>query len=104
MTQVHSSDVLNANKKASAGEQARLKETEAFDLVTLELNDKELTVRRERHMFCDPFGSRVPKHVPGLEATLFGHKEKEQDSVLSVSEAARCPQQGRGRSTAVHSR
>ena len=36
------------------------------------------------------FDPRVLKHVPGLEATLFGHseKEKEQNPVLSVSEAA----------------
>jgi len=54
-TQVHSSDVL-----ASAGEQAKLKETEA-----LELNGKGLTVGRERHRFYDPlFDPRVPKHVP----------------------------------------
>jgi len=107
MTHVHSSDILNANQKASTGEQVKLGETEALDLVTLESNDKELTVGRERHKFCDPlFDPRVLKHIPELEVTLFGHdeKEKEQDSVSSVSEAAQCPQQGRGRSTAVHSR
>jgi hypothetical protein len=36
------------------------------------------------------FDPRVLKHVPGSEATLFGHseKEKERNPVMSVSEAA----------------
>jgi len=80
-----------ANQKASIAEQAKLKEIEALDLITLEFNGKEVTVGKERHRFCDPlFDPRVLKHVPGLEATLFGHSEKEKDQnpVLSVSEAA----------------
>ena len=80
-----------ANQKASAAEQAKLREIEAMDLITLEFNGKEVTVGKERHRFCDPlFDPRVLKHVPGLEATLYGHSEKEkgQNPVLSVSEAA----------------
>ena len=80
-----------ANQKASVAEQAKLKEIEALDLLTLEFNGKEVTVGKERHRFCDPlFDPRVLKHVPGLEATSFGHSEKEKDEnpVLSVSEAA----------------
>jgi len=80
-----------ANQKASAAEQAKLKEIEALDLITLEFSGKEVTVGKERHRFCDPlFDPRVLKHVPGLEATLFGHseKEKEKNPVLSVSETA----------------
>ena len=80
-----------ANQKASAAEQAKFKEIEALDLITLEFNGKEVTVGKERHRFCDPlFDPRVLKHVPGLEAILFGHSEKEKDlhPVLSVSEAA----------------
>ena len=80
-----------ANQKASVAEQVKLKEIEALDLITLEFNGKEVTVGKERHRFCDPlFDPRVLKHVPGLEATLFGHSEKEKDQnpVLSVSEAA----------------
>ena len=45
-------------------------------------------VGSERDKLCDPlFDSRVPKNVPGLEATLFGRteKEKEHNPVLSVS-------------------
>ena len=80
-----------ASQKASAAEQAKLKEIEALDLITVEFNGEEVTVGKERHRFCDPlFDPRVLKHVPGLEATLFGRseKEKEQNPVLSVSEAA----------------
>lgn len=80
-----------ANQKASAAEQAKFKEIEALDLITVEFNGKELTIGKERHRFCDPlFDPRVLKHVPGLEATLFGHSEKEKElhPVLSVSEAA----------------
>ena len=80
-----------ANQKASAAEQAKFRELEALDLLTLEFNGKEVTVGKERHRFCDPlFDPRVLKHVPGLEPTLFGHSEKEKDlhPVLSVSEAA----------------
>lgn len=80
-----------ANQKASAAEQAKLKEIEALDLITLEFHGKEVTVGKERHRFCDPlFDPRVLKHVPGFETTSFGHSEKEKDQhpVLSVSEAA----------------
>ena len=80
-----------ASQKASAAEQAKLREIEALDLISVEFNGKEVTVGKERHRFCDPlFDPRVLKHVPGLEATLFGHgeKEKERNPVLSVSEAA----------------
>ena len=80
-----------ANQEASAAEQAKLKEIEALDLIIIEFNSKEVAVGKERHRFCDPlFDPRVLKHVTGLEATSFGHseKEKEQNPVLSVSEAA----------------
>jgi len=80
-----------ASQKASVAEQAKLKEIEALDLITLDFKGKEVTVGKERHRFCDPlFDPRVLKHVPGLETTMFGHSEKEKDQhpVLSVSEAA----------------
>jgi len=62
---VRPSDVLNTNKKAHTGEKAKLRETEALDLVTLELNDEKLTVGRERHRFCDPLSDPgVSRYVP----------------------------------------
>ena len=43
-----------ATAKASAAEQARAKEIEALDLVTVEFRGKEVTLGKERHRFCDP--------------------------------------------------
>jgi actin-related protein 9 len=40
--------------KASAAEQARAKEIEALDLVTVEFRGKEVTLGKERHRFCEP--------------------------------------------------
>jgi actin-related protein 9 len=44
--------------KASAAEQARAKEIEALDLVTVEFRGKEVTLGKERHRFCDPLFDR----------------------------------------------
>jgi actin-related protein 9 len=43
-----------ATAKASAAEQARAKEIEALDLVTVEFRGKEVTLGKERHRFCEP--------------------------------------------------
>jgi actin-related protein 9 len=43
-----------ATAKASAAEQARAKEIEALDLVTIEFRGKEVTLGKERHRFCEP--------------------------------------------------
>ncbi|KAI9440526.1 actin-like ATPase domain-containing protein [Lactarius indigo] len=43
-----------ATAKASAAEQARAKEIEALDLVTVEFRGKEITLGKERHRFCEP--------------------------------------------------
>jgi len=73
-----------ASQKASAAEQAKLKEIEALDLITTEFRGKELTVGKERHRFCDPlFDPRVLRHVPGLQS--LGTDEK---PLLSISEIA----------------
>lgn len=40
--------------KASAAEQARAKEIEALDLITVEFRGKEVTLGKERHRFCEP--------------------------------------------------
>jgi actin-related protein 9 len=46
----------NAQKKRkmTAAEQARAKEIEALDLVTVQYNGQEVTIGRERHRFCEP--------------------------------------------------
>ncbi|KAH9939144.1 actin-like ATPase domain-containing protein [Amylocystis lapponica] len=43
-----------ANAKASAAEQARTREIEALDLVTVQFRGKEFSVGKERHRFCEP--------------------------------------------------
>jgi actin-related protein 9 len=40
--------------KATAAEQARAKEIEALDLITIEFRGKEVTLGKERHRFCEP--------------------------------------------------
>ncbi|KAI6015988.1 actin family [Pisolithus microcarpus] len=43
-----------ATAKASAAEQARAREIEALDLVTVEFRGHSITVGKERHRFCEP--------------------------------------------------
>ncbi|OAX38980.1 actin-related protein [Rhizopogon vinicolor AM-OR11-026] len=40
--------------KASAAEQARAREIEALDLVTVQFRDHSITLGKERHRFCEP--------------------------------------------------
>ncbi|KIJ65723.1 hypothetical protein HYDPIDRAFT_110872 [Hydnomerulius pinastri MD-312] len=43
-----------ATAKASAAEQARAKEIEALDLITVQFRDHSITLGKERHRFCEP--------------------------------------------------
>ena len=43
-----------ATAKATAAEQARAKEIEALDLVTVQFRDHSITLGKERHRFCEP--------------------------------------------------
>ncbi|KAH7890716.1 actin family [Phlebopus sp. FC_14] len=43
-----------ATAKATAAEQARAKEIEALDLVTVMFRDHSITLGKERHRFCEP--------------------------------------------------
>ncbi len=43
-----------ATAKASAAEQARAREIEALDLITLQFRGQSVTVGKERHRFCEP--------------------------------------------------
>ncbi|KAF8119368.1 hypothetical protein EV363DRAFT_1441762 [Boletus edulis] len=43
-----------ATAKASAAEQARAREIEALDLITLQFRDSSITLGKERHRFCEP--------------------------------------------------
>ncbi|KAI0272457.1 actin-domain-containing protein [Gloeopeniophorella convolvens] len=59
-----------ATAKASAAEQARAKEIEALDLVTLEFRGREVTLGKERHRFCEPLFDRALLALgePGVSA------------------------------------
>jgi actin-related protein 9 len=43
-----------ATAKASAAEQARAREIEALDLVTIQFRDHSIILGKERHRFCEP--------------------------------------------------
>ena len=61
-----------ANAKASAAEQARAKEIEALDLVSMEFRGKEITLGRERHRFLDPlFDPSLLLHIPAIERKVW---------------------------------
>lgn len=59
------------NAKATAAEQARAKEIEALDLVTVEFRGKEVTLGKERHRLCEPLFD------PGLLKALGGGYNKD---------------------------
>lgn len=59
-----------ATAKASAAEQARAKEIEALDLVTVQFREWSITLGRERHRLLDPLFD--PSVLHGLEG--FGEK------------------------------
>jgi actin-related protein 9 len=67
-----------ATAKASAAEQARAKEIEALDLITVEFRGMEVTLGKERHRFCEPlFDSNLLSH--GDSTTLDEHASPEGD-------------------------
>jgi actin-related protein 9 len=58
-----------ATAKASAAEQARAREIEALDLVTVEFRGHSLTLGRERHRFCEPlFDPSLLNGLYGVES------------------------------------
>lgn len=66
------------NAKATAAEQARAKEIEALDLVTVEFCGHTLTLGKERHRFCEPLFD------PSL---LAGLKDSEGEELRPVQDA-----------------
>ncbi|KAF9078187.1 actin-related protein [Rhodocollybia butyracea] len=75
-----------ANAKASAAEQARAREIEALDLITVQFRDKSVTLGKERHRLCEPLfdptlldglNGSVTKQVPLQQAV--GHAVREAD-------------------------
>ncbi|KAF7294506.1 hypothetical protein MKEN_01443200 [Mycena kentingensis (nom. inval.)] len=63
-----------ATAKASAAEQARAREIEALDLITVQFRDHSLTLGKERHRFCEPlFDPSLLRLVPPSLMTVSGH-------------------------------
>jgi actin-related protein 9 len=65
-----------ATAKASAAEQARAREIEALDLITIQFRESSLTIGKERHRFCEPLFD------PQLLAGLYGTKTSEDHKPL----------------------
>ena len=62
-----------ANAKASAAEQARAREIEALDLVTVQFKGLSLTLGKERHRFCEPlFDPTLLSAIQGNEGKKYG--------------------------------
>jgi len=68
-----------ANAKASAAEQARAREIEALDLVTIQFRDRSLTLGKERHRFCEPLFD--PSLSRGLREAEVEEPKPLQDAV-----------------------
>jgi actin-related protein 9 len=76
-----------ATAKASAAEQARAKEIEALDLVTVEFRGKEVTLGKERHRFCEPLFD-LNLLALGQDAGLDQHASPEGDGMLMALQDA----------------
>jgi actin-related protein 9 len=78
-----------ATAKASAAEQARAKEIEALDLVTVEFRGKEVTLGKERHRFCEPlFDKNLLNIGDGLPPDEHGSPEGDADAMLMTLQDA----------------
>jgi len=76
-----------ATAKASAAEQARAKEVEALDLITIEFRGKEVTLGKERHRFCEPLFD-LKLHAFGEDATLDEHASPEGNGMsMTIQDA-----------------
>lgn len=64
---IESSMKRKQNAKAPAAEQARAKEIEALDLVTVEFRGVSLTLGKERHRFCEPLFDPALLRATGLQ-------------------------------------
>lgn len=89
-----------ATAKASAAEQARAKEIEALDLVTIEFRGKEVTLGKERHRFCEPLFD-LNLRALGEATVLDELASPEGDGMrITLHDAVKCRQTcGRGSAT-----
>jgi len=71
-----------ATAKASAAEQARAREIEALDLITVQFREHSLTLGKERHRLFEPlFDPSLLVGVPGVRLPGLG-----EDTLLSIQE------------------
>ena len=72
-----------ATAKASAAEQARAREIEALDLITVQFREHSLTLGKERHRFCEPLYD--PSLLDGISRIMNSNPDGEKP--LSLQEA-----------------
>lgn len=72
-----------ATAKASAAEQARAREIEALDLITIQFREQSLTLGKERHRFCEPLFD--PSLLRNVSRTNF--LPQESKNPLSIQDA-----------------
>ncbi|KAF8159806.1 actin-related protein [Crassisporium funariophilum] len=73
-----------ASAKASAADQARAREIEALDLITVQFRDHSLTLGKERHRFCEPLFD--PSLLLGMPGTSTPNSDIEQKPLLPLQE------------------
>jgi actin-related protein 9 len=71
-----------ATAKASAAEQARAREIEAFDLITVHFRGRSLTLGKERHRFCEPLFD--PSLLNGL---LHVQQRTSTEAIMALQES-----------------
>lgn len=72
------------NAKATAAEQARAREIEALDLVSVEFRGKTVTLGKERHRFCEPLFDPSLLRVLGEEGA---YEEKDGEELMPLAQA-----------------
>ncbi|KAG6891273.1 hypothetical protein C0995_008525 [Termitomyces sp. Mi166 len=75
-----------ANAKASAAEQARAREIEALDLLTVQFREHSLTVGKERHRLCEPlFDPKLLHGVSGVSPLLSASPRLPLQEAVSIA-------------------
>ena len=72
-----------ATAKASAAEQARAREIEALDLITVQFREHSLTLGKERHRFCEPLYD--PSLLDGISGIM--NSDLDAEKPLPLQEA-----------------
>jgi len=72
-----------ATAKASAAEQARAREIEALDLITVQFRGHSLTLGKERHRFCEPLYD--PSLLDGISGIV--HPNLDAEKPLPLQDA-----------------